>query len=407
MDQQEQAFLSAALGVHDERLQRRLLVGFHLIRDCCRIADDPSWVPRVRVAKEALDQALWYGTFAPVDLEIAALSDLLRALDSDKPERPAVYSALSAYTIALYRENNFSAAVATLDVLDRLWTPECRVRDRLEAAYYQGLLLVQGRYSRDASSYASILLALRARAANELEFIALAGVVHLNRTLLSGNLPLAIREGEKRLRQLRHHPSARAEGTLINSIAAVHGRAGRPSDALRTANRLLDDRYPPHVRFGALNIVGTAFIDLGELDAARAACEMMLLAPNSGLRRLAALGLMDIHARRMERHGFERIYRYLADQPLSVEVRIYFCQASGRGWAKLGDVSRARAAFDEAYQIARECGLGYEIFETEELIDKLPDPSQFAQAGGIAPEIAARVTALRDERAEEIAACLS
>ncbi|HEX7980451.1 MAG TPA: hypothetical protein VF461_17745 [Gemmatimonadaceae bacterium] len=407
MDQQEQAFLSAAFGVGDERLQRRLLVGFHLIRDCCRIVDDPDWVPRVRVAKNALEHALANGTFAPDDLELAALRGLLGALDSDKPHRAAVCSALVAYGEALYRENSLPATLAAFDVLDQLWTPACQPRDRLEAAYYQGMTLVRGRYAREASSYMPLLLALRARAAGDVEYIALAGIVHLSRTMYSGNIALGLREAEKRLRQLQHHPSLRAEGNFLHNIAAAHGRVGRTHETLRIADGLLDGRYHPSATFGALDLIGVAFVVLGDLDAARAAFEMMLLAPYSGLRRHAALGLMNIHARRMERREFEQIHRYLDSQPLEIDIRIDFFLTAGRGWEKLGDLSRARAAFDEAYQLARECGLGYEIFKTEELIGSLSDPPPLSRPAEIAPDVAAHVSAMRDQHANEIAACLA
>lgn len=407
MDQQEQAFLSAAIGVGDERLERRLLVGFHLIRECCRIADDPSWVPRVQMARGALNGAVVAGAFGTGDIELAALDGLLGALGSNELHRTAIYSALLQYGLALYREACLSAALASLEVLDRLWTPECSENDRLEAAYYQGMMLVRGRFARDTSRYVPILLALRARAAGEVEFIALAGVVHISRALLAGNFPLVIREGEKRLRQLRRHPSLRAEGALAHNIAAAYERIGRLDISLTIANRLLDDRYPPFVLFGALDLIGNAFVELGELDAARAAYEVMLLAPTSGLRRLAALGLMNIHARRLEARAFERIHRYLVGQPLTVEGRINFCQISGRGWAKLGDTRRARAAFDEAYQLARECGIGHDIFLTEELIDQLPNSRQAGEALPVVFEVAAHVSAMRAEHAEEIAACLS
>ena len=407
MDLHEQAFLSAALGAGDERLERRLLVGFHLIRECCRIADDPTWVPRVAVAKAMMDQAIVDGVFVRGDLELPALISLLEALDTNAPRRPAICSALVAYAKALYREASFSAALTILDVLDRSWTHACHPRDRLEAAYYQGLILIRGQPERGAGTFLPILLALRARAAHEPEYIALAGALRHVRTLLSGNLPRVLAEGVKRLRQLPRHPSVIAEGTFIHNVAAAHGRAGRPHEVLRYAKRVLDARYPAFNRFGALNLIGVALTELGDLGAAQAAFEMLLLAPESSIRRIGALGLMDIHARRAERDAFERIHRYLIHQPLPVEGRIYFWQVAGRGWAKLGDITQARESFDQAYAIARQYGLGFEILETEELLDTLPSPAQVARAADIAPEVAAYVTALRDSHAGEIAACMA
>jgi hypothetical protein len=116
---------------------------------------------------------------------------------------------------------------------------------------------------------------------------------------------------------------------------------------------------------------------------------------------------MDVHARRMERRAFERIYRYLVNQPFAVEGRIYFYQVAGRGFAKFGDAARARTSFDEAYRIARECGLGHDIFQTEQLIGRLPIIRQSVHTAPVAFEVAAHVTALRDEHADEIAACLA
>ena len=41
------------------------------------------------------------------------------------------------------------------------------------------------------------------------------------------------------------------------------------------------------------------------------------------------------------------------------------------------------------------------------MIDKLPDPTRLARAAEIVPEVAAHVSAMRDEHADEIAACLA
>jgi hypothetical protein len=116
---------------------------------------------------------------------------------------------------------------------------------------------------------------------------------------------------------------------------------------------------------------------------------------------------MDLHARRGERHAFERAYEHMLNQPLAADAKIHFWHLSGRGWATFGDVTRARSAYDEAYALARACGYGYEIFETEDHLANLPDPAQVARAADIAPEVAAHVTALRDEHADEIAACMA
>jgi hypothetical protein len=359
------------------------------------------------VAREALEAAVAEGTFAPGDHEFLALQRLLETLDSTAPRRPAVYSALVGYIIALYREARFSATNAAIAILEMLWDPTCQARDRLYAAYFRGLVLIRGAHPRESSRDLPIALALLARAEHEFEFVALAGVLQQTRVFLSGNLPLTISLGEKRLRQLARHPSDRAEGQFIHQIAAAHGRAGRPEQVLRLASTLLQSRFPDSTNFGALNLIGTAFIDLGDLNAACAAYELMLLAPSSNQRRVGALGLMDIHARRMERKPFERIYEHLVNQPFAVDARIYFWQVAGRGWAKLGDLTRARECFERGHAFAQQFGMGYEIFEMEAMIDELPDPAKVARASDIAPEIAAHVTALRDSHAEEIAACLT
>ena len=57
--------------------------------------------------------------------------------------------------------------------------------------------------------------------------------------------------------------------------------------------------------------------------------------------------------------------------------------------------------------LARECGIGHDIFLTEELIDQLPNSRQAGEALPVVFEVAAHVSAMRAEHAEEIAACLS
>jgi len=407
MDLHEQAFLSAALGVGDERLEQRLLVGFHLIRDCCRMADDPAWVPRVSVAKKMMDQAIIDGVFVPGDLELVAIARLLDALESRSSSRALLYSAIVAYGVALFREVSFDAASTAFEISDGLWTPACSATDRLEATFYRGLVLIRGGQIRGASEQVPLQLALQARAALNHEFVALAGVMRQNRVMLTGNLQATIVEGEKRLKRLQSRPSSRAEGMLLNTLAAAYGRAGNFDQALRHASRMLHPRYHFTVRLAALNLSGVTLILLGELDAAEAAFELLLLAPTAQFRRSGWLGLMDLHARRAERHAFERAYEHMLNQPLTPDAKIHFWHLSGRGWATFGDVARARLAYDEAYALARAYGFGYEIFETEDHIATLPDPDQLVRTVDIAPEVAAHITALRDDHAGEIAACMA
>ena len=406
MDQQERAFLSAALGADDERLERRLLVGFHLIRECCRIADDQTWVPRVQVAKDAMDQAMVDGVFVPGDLEFVALVDLCDALDSAAPFRPRVFSALAAYGVALFREVSYPGAESVFELLERLWTPSCDPRARLEGGYYQGLVLIRGPNPLGAPELLPTLLALRARAAREIEYVGFAKMLQLNRRLLRGNLPETIRHAERMLQWSIRLPSKRIEGFVYTVLAVTHGRGGRFDQVLRWSTCALAPEVHFTARLAALNLIAQAFMDLHRFDAAQAAFELLLLAPTSQFRRYGWMGLMDVAVRRGERRMFETCYRHVANQPINADSRINFLQVAGRGWAKFGDVDRARLAFDQAYSLAREFGYGYEIIETEDLMNELPDPAEVARAADIAPEVAAHVTALRDEHANEIAACM-
>jgi tetratricopeptide (TPR) repeat protein len=407
MDQQEQAFLEATLEVGDARLERRLLVGYHLLREGCRLADDPAWVPRPRVAREAIDAAIADGTFAPGDIELVALARLLGEMERDASTRPARYAALLGYGIALVREANMAAAHQVFRVMDRLWSPECEPVDRMESVYYTGLTLLRGPFPIAASATMPIVLALQAKANRSPVHVGLAMMLRIERTVNAGNLPAALRQAERLMARLDRHPSTRVEGVLLSVLGVIHGRAGRFEQVLRYAHRALEPQFHFTVRLSGLHLAANALMDLGDYPAAQAAFELLLLSPTQAYRRWGWLGLLDAHERLGERQSFERIYERLLDQPLLTVQRIQLFQLAGRAWARLHDVARARRAFDRAHAIARECGYGMEIIETEQDMARLLDPVQRARAADIAPTVAARVTAMRDSHAEAIATCMA
>jgi tetratricopeptide (TPR) repeat protein len=407
MDHQEQAFLTAALSVGDERLERRLLVGFHLVRDCCRLADDPTWMPRLESAREAMNQAIIDGTFVPGDIELVALAGLLKTLGENPHDRRALYARLLTYGIALVREASVGVAYHVFGLLDRLWQPECAERDRMEALFYSGLTLLRGTHSIATSEMLPVVLALHASANGDREFLGLAMMLRAERTLATGNLPAALRHAERLTRWLRFHPSLRVEGLLLNLCAVIHGRAGHFEQVLRYSHRALESRFHFTVRLGGLHLAANALLDLGDYLAAQAAFELLLLSPTQTFRRFGWLGLLDVHARMGEQEAFERIFDRLNTQPLLAVQRIQLLQMMGRGWARLAQVERARAAYDHAFQLAKQCGYGFEIIETEQDLARLDNAAQIALATDVAPDVAARVTALRDEHAESIAACMA
>lgn len=409
MDLHEQAFLSAALGVGDERLERRLLVGFYLIRDCCRIADDPTWVPRVGVAKAMMDQAIVDAAFVPGEMELVALAELLSVLDSSSPPNgPALFHALLGYGIALMREAFMAVAQAVFELLDRLWKPGYPVRDSLDALFYHGLVLLRGENPIDAIDGLPLFLALRARSEGDPESLGLARVLGIERTLIAGNLPLGQKRAERLLDWARRHGSTRVEGFNLERLTAVHGRAGRFARVLDLASQALEPKYHFTVRLSGLYHAGNAFMDLGDLTPARAAFELLLLAPTRIYRTFGWISLMDLYARQGERQQFERIYERMVAQPMMSNTRIQLYQAAGWGWARLHDVVQARAAFTEAHRLARAYRHNTELIEIEDALSQLSVAhSDVTRAADVAPEVAAHVTALRDAHADDIAACMA
>jgi len=408
MDEQELAFLNVALSVGDPRIERRRLVGFYVLRECCRLEEDEAWTPRLAFARRELDAVA--KEYPDDDRELRALKELLGILDTERIDRPALYSALVRYGRELQREGWDDFAPMVFEVAERSWTSDCLATDRLELTYCHCMAVVRGAYAKHVKEEMPIVLAQRARMARSREYLGAARVIELDRLLFAGNLSRGLRDAERLLAWIGRHPSTKVEAATLVRIATVHGRAGRFEETVRYANRVLDTRFDAYARYSGLHLAGMAFMDLGDYAAAEAAFQLLLLAPNGVNRFLGWIGLLDLYARRGEREKFERIFERLAHLPFFAVARLNAFQAAGRGWAMLGETERARVAFNTAHAIAEEYGYNYEIIETDDLLGSLDSaaaPPPIFPGDGIVPDAAAQVTAMRDAQAVEIAECLA
>lgn len=409
MESQDAAYLSAAMAVDDEAVQQHLIGGYHAVRACCRLADGDVTGPG---DLERLAPAAGPRLVPPGD---ASIAEAVLALDMELATSRGNVSvplvrAVGRLGEALFGAGLLAVALPVVELAQRLGA-RCNAHDEaLPSAFRHYLLLVRGVRTGIPTRHLAFTLALQARRAGNREYVGAARYVEAERLMLAGNLPAALRRAERLLPWAMKHGSLIVEGAAYNVLAAIHGRAGRFTEAAHFAARAVAPHFPSTYQFSALVLLGRAFSDLGMPREARAAFELAAAGPLGVSRRMALAGLIEILANADDRAGFERLYRHLQmDRLLLPGARVAFFRDAGRAWARFGEPDRARADLERAYQLAREIGMGLEIMRTEDDLERLaraPRPSSPPAAVRRLEVAVNHVMSLRTERHAHVAACL-
>ena len=415
MESQEAAYLSATLAVDDELVQRELIAGYHLVKACSRIADgDPPALGDARVGRAA--PRVLAGAAGATG---AAGDPGVRQALADLAERLAAFDGLPSIelvrTVGRFGESLFSAgllsvALPVMELAQRLGARFDAGEETLPSAFRHYLLLVRGVRAGVPTRHLAFTLAMQARRAGNREYVGAARYVEAERLMLAGNLPAALRRAERLLPWAMKHGSLIVEGAAYNVLAAIHGRAGRFTEAAHFAARAVAPHFPATYQFSALVLLGRAFSDLGMAREARAAFELAAAGPLGLSRRMALAGLIEILANADDRPGFERLYRHLRkDRLLLPGARVAFFRDAGRAWARFGEPALARADLERAHRLARDIGMGLEIMRTEDDLEQLartPAPAVRPTAVRRLEVAVDRVMSLRSERHAHVAAAL-
>jgi tetratricopeptide (TPR) repeat protein len=151
--------------------------------------------------------------------------------------------------------------------------------------------------------------------------------------------------------------------------------------AFRLLYEALERTRDARRRDRVLNDIGTAFLDIGEHAAARAAFAILeQRAEQKDLRWISALNLMHLSALEGAETTFERYRRALAKAPLPPRLAVDFQIYLGEGCARFGRTALARKAFDDAIGLAERYRLNEKVIEGEVARKALED---LARVGAI------------------------
>lgn len=322
---------------------------------------------------------------------------------------PGIFHALCRYADWLVLEGLSGALLPVLELIHgagiRLGIPE----STLPYLFRQYIILVRGMWPIRSTAALSLTLAVQAKQARSREYIGFARALEGERAMLTGNLPRAQRLAERLLAWSLKHGYPGVESSSYAILAATHGRAMRPVEAVRFAALGTDDRFSVAQRVSSLILLGNAFIDLQLYTEARACFELVAGNPSRAQRRLALMGLMDLSSRMGDRQGFEYIRGVLAEEPVAMNARVIFLRDAGQGWARFGEMALAHRDIQAAHDIAVRSGYGLEILQTEKDLESLAavqreTPKVSADSLGLTPE-STRVMTLRANYEPGLVAC--
>lgn len=325
--------------------------------------------------------------------EVAHLAGLVETLGRERSGGAARRLGLTAYAHFLELEGRLEEALAVLDLAVRTWSAEVAPAELLPYA------MLVGRLRRLLSSWESARAAYRLAlaAAGALDDhasrlraeLGLAGILRGE-----GNLPAARAAVEAVLAEARRRGLTELVGLAYLDLGAVLERQGEPGEALRAQFQAFQHATDPVQRMRVLGDVGVMLRELGALDGARLALEVVARSPSSFILQVnACVELMAVAVAAQDRLGFER-HRALVqavEDRLTPAMTVDFGYWLANGLAAFGQLQRAERAFAQALAIAERHRLNQWVFRLEAARDRLRAGAPAAEALPAVTEAVAEV----------------
>lgn len=205
-----------------------------------------------------------------------------------------------------------------------------------------------------------------------------------------GNLPLARTIAEDVLREATELDLTEIQLRAYGDLSAVYTSQGDKLEALRADYQAFVLAPDATARMRALGDLGVSFLDIGALDAARLAFEIVLKSNTSfWVRNNSLIELMDLESLVGNRVAFERL-RTLADAErgsMPPSMVADYLRKVGVGFARFGQAGRSREILQTALAYAETHRLNAWYFKIEAAIQDLEKLAEQEQAVQIAVEV--------------------
>lgn len=373
---QEEGARIALSGYLVARLVQRLLEG----DDSPEQAEALRWqITSVRRHLDALP---------PEVPEVAHLNSLVDAATVEEGDlRASLRLGLTAYSHFLEIEGRYAEALDVLRLASATWKDPVAAGDFLPFALLAGRLhRLLSRWRAANTAYRAAMEAAQALGDRASELRAQLGRANVTRG--EGNLPAALTATQAVLKEADEQGYTELVGLAYLDLGAVLERMGRGAEALRAQFRAFQVSADPIQRMRVLGDVGTTLLDIGALDAARAALNIVAHRPSSFVVQMnACIELMAVSSASGDRVGFERS-RHLVrelEQRLTPTMAVDYRYKAGVGLGRFGAAARGEALLREALALAEGHGLHQWVFRLEDALAHLeserPDAAPAAAPG--------------------------
>jgi tetratricopeptide (TPR) repeat protein len=305
------------------------------------------------------------------------LQGLVEALRVDERTSgiSAIRTGLTAFSYFLEHEGRLAEALEVLALAARTHGP------RVEANDFTAIALFAGRLNRLQARWDAANCAYEAaeEAANATGDVSAALRSRLGRAAVlraQGNLPASRDAVERVITDASAPELNEVRGNAFADLASVLGHQGYRVEALLAnyqAFRLTSD---PLSRTRILGDLGIQFAELGHYPEARVAFDLVVGSQTSFIVRAnALLELLELESAVGDRLAFERhrtAARLLADR-MPPSMSVDFRYKVGLGLARFGQAVRARAAWQQALELAERHKLNEWYFRLERLITHMDD----------------------------------
>jgi tetratricopeptide (TPR) repeat protein len=332
----------------------------------------------------------------PPDLpETAHLRGITDAVPTDGRPLAGLRLSIMAYAYFLEHEARLEEALQALTIAVRTYGVRVPPSDFATTALFAGRLnRLLARWAAAKACYAA--------AENAAETIGDLVIVlrsRLGRSAVlrgEGNLPLARAMVEEVARVAARAHLREVEAMAYTDLGAVLALEGRRVEAVQANYRAFQLAEDGLQRMRVLGDLGIGLLDLGAYEAARTAFEIVASSKTSFLVRTnALLELMELESTAGNRMAFERrrsaVEQARERMPPSMLADLHF--KAGVGWARFGQISRARDMLTAGLRVSETHRLNAWYFRFERVLANLegcethePDhatPSAFQNAPAV------------------------
>jgi tetratricopeptide (TPR) repeat protein len=365
------------------------------------LAPRPSEVAAVR---DAIDKV----AAGPTRNALTAIVDAIT--QSWGRRRSQVSARLLAYASLLYDTNEWALSADIYRTFLALAASEPDAYLVMHAWHRVGLCEIWlGRYSEAQVAHETARALASVDGERYIELAAEHGLAMV--TYRRGNLPQAdeqlgavVAACEKSIAEV---PAvAHVLTSALHDQGALAIQRGDLDRAFALLARALDEACEQRQRDKILNDVALAFMEMGVLDTARRAFQVVeLTTPDVTQRWVVCLNLMCLATLDGSETVFERYRQELSREPLHPRLAVHYQIILGEGFRRFGREVQARQAFDRAIVLAERHQLNQLLVEAEKARDAAP--AQTTKPAPAAPIELGEATKRVQDRIETMSAELA